>query len=95
MALNLEEKLLGLNLTEEEEEIVVCDDEDDDVVMEQIQHCLVRKMFTTKPFGVEAMKNTMRSAWRPTKGLVVREIENNLFIFQFLALVDKMRVLAG
>ncbi|KNA06643.1 hypothetical protein SOVF_179060 [Spinacia oleracea] len=93
MAQTLEDRLSGMTLTEEEEEIVVCDDEEDEVVAEQIQHCLVGKLFTSKPFSVEALKNTMRSAWRPMKGLVVREIESNLFIFQFFALAHKLSVL--
>lgn len=35
----------------------------------------------------------MRSAWRLNKGMVVREIENNVYMFQFFTLADKLKVL--
>uniref|UniRef100_A0A803NEK0 Thioesterase domain-containing protein n=1 Tax=Chenopodium quinoa TaxID=63459 RepID=A0A803NEK0_CHEQI len=41
----------------------------------------------------EAMQNTLRIAWRLMKGVVVREIENKLFIFQFFSITDKIKVL--
>lgn len=89
----LEQKLRGMQLTEEEEEIIVCDEEEDDTMAEQIRLCLVGKLLTSNPFSIEAMKNTMIAAWRLSKGMVVREIENKVFIFQFFCLTDKQRVL--
>ncbi|KAL2941305.1 Light-independent protochlorophyllide reductase subunit N [Bienertia sinuspersici] len=44
---------------------------------------------TNNPFGMEALKNTMKIAWRLGREVVVREIEHNLFIFQFFSPMDK------
>uniref|UniRef100_A0A803MD25 CCHC-type domain-containing protein n=1 Tax=Chenopodium quinoa TaxID=63459 RepID=A0A803MD25_CHEQI len=35
----------------------------------------------------------MKSAWRLSKGMVVREIESNIFMFQFFTFVDKTHVM--
>ena len=93
MADLLENKFNGLSLTEEEEEVVECDDRDDETITEQLKLCLVGKLLTLNPFSVEAMKNTMKIAWRLGKGMVVREIENNMFMYQFFTMSDKLKVL--
>ncbi|KMS96531.1 hypothetical protein BVRB_8g202020 [Beta vulgaris subsp. vulgaris] len=93
MAECLENKFNGLSLTEEEEEVVECEERDDDTISEQLKLCLVGKLLTLNPFSMEAMKNTMRIAWRLGKGMVVREIENNMIMYQFFTMSDKMKVL--
>ncbi|CAL5359252.1 unnamed protein product [Camellia sinensis] len=57
--------------------------------------CLVGKLLTRRPFNVEAMKNTLLSVWQPTKGMQVRVIGDNLFVFVFGHVVDKRRVLSN
>ncbi|KAL2900684.1 Urease accessory protein UreD 2 [Bienertia sinuspersici] len=92
----LEDKLQGLTMTEEEEAIIECEeDEEGEVVKEQLQLCLVGKILTHNPFSVDAMKNTLKLAWRLGKGMVVREIERNMFIFQFFSALDKLKVIDG
>ncbi|KNA21693.1 hypothetical protein SOVF_040780, partial [Spinacia oleracea] len=93
MAELLEKRLNRLILTEEEEEVIVCDEAEDDTITDQLALCLVGKLLTHSPFSVEAMKNTMKIAWRLGKGMVVREIENNLYMFQFFIMSDKMKVM--
>ncbi|KAL2941280.1 hypothetical protein RDABS01_029630 [Bienertia sinuspersici] len=48
---------------------------------------------TNNPFSMEALKNTMKIAWRLGREVVVREIEHNLFIFQFFSPMDKAKIL--
>ncbi|KAK1383567.1 CCHC-type domain-containing protein [Heracleum sosnowskyi] len=93
MAEGLEHKLKGLVLTEEEEQIIECDEDEIETIGDQLILCLVGKLLTSNPFSVEAMKNTMKVAWRVANGMVVREIENKLFIFQFFSMSDKVKVL--
>uniref|UniRef100_A0A803NEJ9 Thioesterase domain-containing protein n=1 Tax=Chenopodium quinoa TaxID=63459 RepID=A0A803NEJ9_CHEQI len=81
----------GLTLTEEEEEIIYCEDEETETISKQLRLCLVGMLLTLTLF--EAMQNTLRIAWRLMKGVVVREIENKLFIFQFFSITDKIKVL--
>uniref|UniRef100_A0A803ML34 DUF4283 domain-containing protein n=1 Tax=Chenopodium quinoa TaxID=63459 RepID=A0A803ML34_CHEQI len=93
MAAVLENKIKGMTLIEEEEEIVDCDMEEEEEINEQLMLCLVGKLLTSNPFSIDVMKNTMRSAWKLNKGMVVREIDNNVFIFQFFAYSNKIKVL--
>ncbi|KAL2931806.1 hypothetical protein RDABS01_037216 [Bienertia sinuspersici] len=88
----LEEKLKGLEMTEDEEEIIDCIEEDE-TIDEQLQLCLVGKLLTNNPFSFDAMKNTLKISWHLGKGMIVREIENNMFIFQFFSMPDKRKVM--
>lgn len=92
MAEELESKLKGITLTEKEEEIIVCEEEEEEIINEQSMICLVGKLLTSNPFSFDAMKNTLRSAWRLSHGMVVREIEHDIFIFQFFTMADKQKV---
>lgn len=87
MADDLERKLNGMTLT------IECEEADDETIAEQLMLCLVGKLLTLNPFSIEAMKNTMKIAWRLGKGVVIQEIENKMFMFQFFSMSDKMKVL--
>ncbi|KAL2901323.1 1-deoxy-D-xylulose-5-phosphate synthase [Bienertia sinuspersici] len=63
---------------EEEEEILDCKEEEEEMINEKLMLCLVGKLFTSNPYSVEAMKNTMKIVWRLGKGMVVREIDCNI-----------------
>jgi len=39
------------------------------------------------------MKNVFKNEWKPAKGIIIRDIEGNLFAFQFFSVVDKANVL--
>ncbi|KAL2903855.1 hypothetical protein RDABS01_002565 [Bienertia sinuspersici] len=94
MATNLEERWKALTLTEAEDDALVCEEEEVDEVSDQlVALSLVGKLLTNAPFNPEALKNTMRSLWKPTKSLVVREIEDNIFVFQFFLRADREKVL--
>ncbi|KAL2899915.1 hypothetical protein RDABS01_024997 [Bienertia sinuspersici] len=93
MAMDIDKKLKGLTLTEEEEEIVDCEEDESEVMRNQLQYCLVGKLLLKNPYSVEVLKNTMKIAWRSNEGVVVRVIENGLFMFQFFTVADKMKVL--
>ncbi|KAL2901302.1 Transcription elongation factor GreA, partial [Bienertia sinuspersici] len=70
---------------EEEDEIHIPDEE----LECQVNLDLVRKLFTQNAFNIEAMKLVLRASSKPTKGMVVREIDKNLFVFQFFCLTDR------
>ncbi|KAI8005339.1 Uncharacterized protein LOK49_LG08G02355 [Camellia lanceoleosa] len=55
--------------------------------------CLVGKLHTRRPFNFDAMKSIMLSVWQPTKGMQVRVIGDNLFVFVFGHVMDRRRVL--
>ncbi|KAL2938973.1 hypothetical protein RDABS01_022422 [Bienertia sinuspersici] len=93
MASGLEEKWKAMSLTEEEEDALICDDDPEELSEQLVAHSLVGKLLTDSPFNPEALTNTMRNLWKPSKGLVVREIENNIFVFQFFSKGDREKVM--
>ncbi|KAL2894912.1 hypothetical protein RDABS01_010821 [Bienertia sinuspersici] len=93
MAIGLEEKWKALSLMEEEEDALICDDEPDELSEQLVAHCLVGKLLTNSPFNPEALKNTIKNLWKPSKGLVVTEIENNIFVLQFFSKNDREKVM--
>uniref|UniRef100_A0A803L3E1 DUF4283 domain-containing protein n=1 Tax=Chenopodium quinoa TaxID=63459 RepID=A0A803L3E1_CHEQI len=81
-----------------EEETVVGDDfsNGDDVdVKVQLDLSLVGKLWTIKPFNIEAMKKTLMNVWRLRDNIAIRMVETNLFVFQIFNEDDKRRVMEG
>lgn len=84
-----------LNLTEEEEEgIQVPKDEFYDG-FPWLPSCLLGRLLTRKGFNKEAFKNTMEKIWRSTPLKDIKEVDDNLFMFQFRSSEDREIVLNG
>lgn len=96
MADELASECARLNLNEKEDITVPLDEEEDEVAQPKHDHYrLVGKLLTNRPFSKNAMKNTLLKIWKPLNGLAVRELESNLFIFQFFSATDKYKVVEG
>ena len=93
MAQELQDAWQRLTLTEEEEAVVVCEDETLSDREDQVALCLLGKLHTTHSFNVGAMKTVMKNGWRATKGVIIKELDCNLFTFQFFDKGDKEYVL--
>ncbi|KAJ8437316.1 hypothetical protein Cgig2_015047 [Carnegiea gigantea] len=93
MGTGLEEAWQNLTLTEDEEKTVTVDDEEDLAKDEQIALCLLGRLHTDISFNTRAMKSILRNVWKPSKGLVIRDLDSNLFVFQFFNHADKEYVL--
>ncbi|KAJ8423471.1 hypothetical protein Cgig2_013514 [Carnegiea gigantea] len=94
MSTSLEEEWQKLRLTEDEEQVVLVDDEEDSEKNEQIALCLLGKLFTDASFNIRAIKSVFRNLWKPAKGVVIRDLDSNLFAFQFFCLADRDYVLS-
>lgn len=93
---SLEDKLKDLKMTEEEDEIIdCCDEEDKQFMQEQLNLCLIGKILTQNSFTVESMQSALKVAWRLAKGMIIREIDENIYMFQFFSMMDRNRVLEG
>lgn len=57
--------------------------------------CLVGRFLTDSPIDFQAMQHKMASLWRPGRGLYVKPLEGNRFIFQFYHEIDIQRVIEG
>ena len=51
--------------------------------------CLLGKFHTEHSFNIGAMKTVMKNVWKPAKGVIIKALDWNLFLFQFFAMTDK------
>ncbi|XP_017217178.1 uncharacterized protein LOC108194750 [Daucus carota subsp. sativus] len=57
--------------------------------------CLVGRFLTKGVIDFQAMQQTLAALWRPGKGVHIRELDVNLFQFQFYHELDIKRVIEG
>lgn len=50
---------------------------------------------TPRPFNAQALKATMKGAWKLKNGFVFNELEHNLFLFQFVEEKDRVSLMQG
>lgn len=55
--------------------------------------CLVGRFLTDYPIDFRVMQHKMASLWKPGRGVYVKELKHNIFIFQFYHEVDIKRVI--
>ena len=89
MAEELQTAWEKLKLTEEEDIIVTCEVDDSRERADEVALCLIGKLHTKHKFNGGAMKNVFKNVWKPAQGVVIKDLEWNLFIFQFFSRTDK------
>lgn len=57
--------------------------------------CLVGKLWAEKPVNREAFKSVMSRVWQMAGTVVFKELQDNLWLFEFEEEEDKRRVMAG
>ena len=57
--------------------------------------CLAGRFLTNRPIDFQAMQHRMASLWQRGRGVHVKEIDPNLYLFQFYHEVDIERVMEG
>lgn len=57
--------------------------------------CLVGKFLTDSNIDFQAVQHKMASLWRPGKGMYVKQLDSNRFLFQFYHEIDIKRVCDG
>ncbi|KAJ8449479.1 LOW QUALITY PROTEIN: hypothetical protein Cgig2_002276 [Carnegiea gigantea] len=87
MAIGLEEAWKDLQLMEEKAVVVEYVEETPKERLDQVSLCLMGKLFTDTFFNVGA-QNVPKNVWKPAKDLVIKEVDKNLFSFQYFATVD-------
>jgi len=73
--------------------VVECEDEAMDDKAEQMSLCLWGKVLTDNYFNANAMKNIFKNVLKLSKGVIIRDLDKNLFAFQFFSATDKGFVL--
>ncbi|KAF4369359.1 hypothetical protein F8388_019584 [Cannabis sativa] len=86
-------KMTGVD--EEEDNEVVYEDE----VVEEIEYddqwCLVGRLLSGKVSDFMVFQNIIADLWKPGKGMYVKIIEQNRFLFKFYYEIDIQRVIMG
>lgn len=57
--------------------------------------CLLVRFLTEKNLNVRAMKARLADIWKQKLGIIIKEIEDGVFLFQFYHVKDKQWVLDG
>lgn len=83
----------NLNLNDADSEGLILDDDLIPSLVDEYQLCLVGRFLTEKKMDFEAMKNTLIPIWQSIKGMDVKELGQNRYIFRFFHERDLCRVL--
>lgn len=91
----MEEAFAAIQI-EEEEQGGLCYENDSEQLSEiDTRWCLVGRFLTDSHIDFQAMQHKMASLWRPGRGLYVKQLDNNRFLFQFYHELDISRVIEG
>lgn len=91
---DIESRMGTIGIEDEENEAFVLDGDIDESA-NKYELCLVGHLLTEKSINVKAMKSKIADVWRPAMGLSIKEIGQNLFLFQFYRKEDLQWVLKG
>ena len=81
------------NLTEEEDERIELGSSSTKAAKEIGKNCLVMKVLTQRSINLDALRKNIRMMWKPNKGILISEIEEDLFLMEFGDGTDKKKVL--
>lgn len=91
----IEDKYAALNIAEEEESGVKYEEELEETNDIDTRWSLVGRLLVDILIDFNAMQNTLDGLWKPGKGLYVKELGPNLYLFQFCHELDIKRVIEG
>lgn len=83
-----------LSLSEEEREVTIGMDSNlDSMIFDQLSHCLVGMLLTSRTTTPGIIKNAFNNAWRTNMGLSVESLGKNLYLIKFDSRRDKEAIL--
>nr|POF05227.1 hypothetical protein CFP56_68483 [Quercus suber] len=83
MAEDLEKLWSKLSFTEEEDEGIELGSNCTNAARAVGRNCLVMKICTSRCVSLDALRKNMRMLWKPSGGVQISEIENELFLAEF------------
>ncbi|KAM6543561.1 hypothetical protein CsatB_008008 [Cannabis sativa] len=92
---DLAEQYENFQIDDEEEGVLIEGEADGDEQTFDDRWCLVGKFLTGRSIDFDAMRHLMASLWQPGKGVYVKELEANLYLFQFYHEIDIQMVIDG
>ncbi|XP_074329726.1 uncharacterized protein LOC141667192 [Apium graveolens] len=91
----IEDKYAALDIGEDEGNGVEYKEEIEESDNIDTRWSLVGRLLVDIPVDFNAMQNTLAGLWKPGKGLYVKELGTNLYLFQFNHELDIKRVMEG
>jgi hypothetical protein len=95
MTEDLESMCRRISLTEGEKNSSTLSEGEIADVQEKGDRCLMGKIWSEKYTNKEAFKYVLSRLWRTMESVVFKELQDNLWLFEFADIEDKERVLAG
>ena len=84
-----------ISIEDEEESGLVVDQGENELAQEKLKWRLVGRFLIDRVINSQAMKDTLSKIWRPVKGVFIRDINPNMFLFNFFHELDMERVIKG
>jgi hypothetical protein len=91
----IEQLCSKISLTEREKIGISVTEGDVDIAKGYGNRCLVGKLWADKVVNKEAFKSVLSGLWRTAEGVVFKEVQDNMWLFEFADEEDKARVMAG
>lgn len=91
----MEESFAMIRIEDEEDGGIVYEGEDETHADIDVRWCLVGRFLTESTIDFQAMQHKLAALWRTGRGMYVKELQPNRYIFQFYHEVDIKRVLDG
>uniref|UniRef100_A0A803NM17 peptidylprolyl isomerase n=1 Tax=Cannabis sativa TaxID=3483 RepID=A0A803NM17_CANSA len=95
MFTRLEDQWASLELEEEEEIGLVAPRVEQEELVIDTRWCLIGKLLLGRVSDFDAFQNMMAFLWQSGKGMYVKKLNSNLFLFQFYHEIDIERVITG
>jgi hypothetical protein len=95
MAEHLEELCGNISLSEGEKTGITITEGEIEEVRAQGGRCLIGRIWTAKRVNKEAFKVVLTRVWRTVKGVRFKELDDNIWLFEFEEVDDMRRVLDG
>lgn len=83
------------SMTEGERQGITISVEEVEEIRQKSSNCLVGKYWMEKRYNKEAFKSVLSKLWRSEGGVNFKELQDNLWLFEFAEEEDKRRVLDG
>ncbi|KAF4382195.1 hypothetical protein F8388_008681 [Cannabis sativa] len=91
----VEERYACIDIEGEEEGVEIDALDSEEGVIFDDRFCLVGRFLNARSVDSDAMRHTPAGLWKPGKGLFVKELGPNLYLFQFYHEIDIKRVING
>ncbi|KAM6543681.1 hypothetical protein CsatB_008128 [Cannabis sativa] len=91
----MEEQYAAFSIHDDDEEGLIFEAGADGLAEIDDRWLLVGRFLTNRAIDFQAMQNKIATLWQPGRGLYMKELDSNLFLFQFYHEVDIERVIEG